>query len=115
MSQSARSEARLKIRSQLVKRQEGLLAREARIPTEALEAAAAIVKRDRAVLEADTQLGQALAKLTSKEGLPVDGAAGLCGLEAREVRRLIQANGRARTKADSGVSPASRRTGEVER
>lgn len=115
MSQSTRSEARLKVRSQLVNRQEELMAREARIRTEVLEAATAIPKRDRAVVEAEARLGQALATLTSTEGLPVDEAAGLCGLEAREVRRLIQANGRDRTKAGSGVLPGSRRTGEVER
>ena len=52
MSQSACSEVRLKIQGQrqLVKRHEELLAREARIRTEVLEAAAAILKRDRAVL-----------------------------------------------------------------
>ncbi len=115
MSQSARSEARIKVRSQLVKRQGELLAREARIRTEVLAAAAAILKRDRAVQEAAARLGQALDRLTSTEGLPVDEAAELCGLEAREVRRLIQANGRDRTTADSDVLPGSRRTSEVER
>lgn len=116
MSQSTRGEARLKVRSQLVKRQEELLAREARIRTEVLEAAAAILKRDRAVQEAATRLGQALDRLTSRDGLPVDEAAELCGLEALEVRRLIRgANGRDRTTADSDVLPGSSRTGEVER
>lgn len=70
MSQSTRSEARLKARSQLVKRQEELTAREARIRTEVLEATAALLKRDRAVLKAETRLGQALARLTSTEGPP---------------------------------------------
>ncbi len=115
MSQSTRSEARLKARSQLVKRQEELLAREARIRTVVLEAAAALLKRDRAVFEAETRLGQALARLTSTERLPVSEAADLCGLSAREVRRLIRGNGHDRTVRESGAFPDPLRTGGVER
>ncbi len=94
MSQSARSEARLKARSQLVKRNEELMAREARIRTEVLEATAALLKRNRAVPEAETRLGQALARLTSAEALPVDEAAELCGIDIRAAKRLRRAHGR---------------------
>ncbi len=94
MSQSTRSEARLKARSQLVKRQEALTAREARIRTEVLEATAALLKRDRAVQEAETRLGQALARLTSTEGLPVDEAAELCGVDVRAAKRLLRSHSR---------------------
>jgi hypothetical protein len=91
---STRSEARLKVRSQLVRRQEELMAREARIRTEVLEAAAALLKRDRAVQEAEARLGQALNRLTSTEGLPVDEAAELCGVDVRAAKRLLRAHGR---------------------
>lgn len=94
MSRSTRSEARLKARSQLVKRQEELTAREARIRTEVLEATAALLKRDRAVLKAETRLGQALARLTSTEGLPVHEAAELCGTDIRAAKRLLRAHRR---------------------
>lgn len=99
MSQSTRSEARLKARSQLVKRQEELKAREARIRTEVLDATAALLKRDRAILEAETRLGQALARLTSAEGLPVDEAAELCGTDIRAAKRLLRTQSRTRAAA----------------
>lgn len=94
MPQSTRSEARLKARSQLVKRQEELTAREERIRTEVLEATAALLKRDRAVLDAETRLCQALARLTSAEGLPVDEAAQLCGVDVRAAKQLLRAQSR---------------------
>ncbi|MBO1031319.1 hypothetical protein IPV09_08210 [Tessaracoccus sp. SD287] len=115
MSQSARSEARLKIRGQLVKRHEELMAREARIRTEVLEAAAAVLKRDRAVLEAEARLSQALDRLTGTERMPVDEAAELCGLDAREARRLLRTSGIVHTLRGPAVLSDPRRNGEVER
>ncbi len=115
MSQSARSEARLKVQSQLMRRHEELMAREARIRTEVLDAAAAILNRDRAVREAEARLGQALDRLTSGEGMPVDEAAELCGLDAREGRRLIRATCHDGTVRQPAVLPDPRRNREVER
>lgn len=61
--------------------------------SEVLEAAAAILTRDRAVLEAEARLGQALGALTSNEGMPVDEAAELCGLHVKEAKRLLRLRG----------------------
>lgn len=94
MAQSDRHEARVRVRGQLIKRHEALMAREARIRTEALEAAAAILRRDRAMLEAEARLGQALGALTSAEGMPVDEAAELCGLDVKEAKRILRMRGR---------------------
>ncbi len=91
MAQSDRREARLKVRGKLVKRHEALMAREARIQTEVLAAAAAILTRDKAVFEAEARLCRAIEALTSTEGLPVDEAAELCGLDVREVKRVLRA------------------------
>lgn len=115
MSQSARSEARLKVQSQLVRRHEELMAREARIKTEVLDAAAAILNRDRAVREAETRLGQALVHLTSTEGMPVDEAAELCGLDARQARRLIRGIGHTGTVRQAHDLPDPPRKGQEER
>ena len=93
MAQSDRHEARVRVRSQLIKRHEALMAREARIRAEVLEAAAAILTRDRAVLEAEARLGQALGALTSTEGMPIDEAAELCGLDVKEAKRLLRMRG----------------------
>ena len=93
MAQRDRHEARVRVRSQLIKRHEALMAREARIRAEVLEAAAAILTRDRAVLEAEARLGQALGALTSNEGMPIDEAAELCGLHVKEAKRLLRMRG----------------------
>jgi len=81
------------VRGQLIKRHEALMAREARIRAEVLEAAAAILTRDRAVLEAEARLGQALGALTSTEGMPIDEAAELCGLDVKDAKRVLRMRG----------------------
>lgn len=93
MAQSDRREARIRVRGQLIKRHEALMAREARIRTVVLEAAAAILARDRAVLEAEARLHQAIESLTSAEGMPVDEAAELCGLHVKEAKRVLRLRG----------------------
>ena len=93
MAQSDRHEARVRVRGQLIKRHEALMAREARIRTEVLKAAAAILARDRAVLEAEARLCQALGALTSAEEMPVDEAAELCGLDVKEAKRILRMRG----------------------
>lgn len=90
MAQSDRREARVRVKGQLIKRHEALMAREARIRTEVLDAAAALLTRDRAVLEAEARLGKAIEALTSSEGMPIDEAAELCGLQVKEAKRVLR-------------------------
>ncbi|WP_353081246.1 hypothetical protein [Tessaracoccus lapidicaptus] len=90
MAQSDRREARVRVKGQLIKRHEALMAREARIRTEVLDAAAALLTRDRAALEAEARLGKAIEPLTSSEGMPIDEAAELCGLHVKEAKRVLR-------------------------
>ena len=50
-----------------------------------------------------TRVSQALDRLAGPERMPVDEAAELCGLDAREARRLIRAVGHDRTVRQPGV------------
>ena len=91
MSRSIRQKARLMAQDQLVRRREVLAAREARISEQVLEATAAILERDRIVADCARRIGRAVNALTVVEALPVSEAAALCGLDIREVNRLLRA------------------------
>jgi len=77
---------------QLVRRREVLAAREARISEQVLEATAAILERDRIVADCARRIGLAVNALTVSEALPVSETAALCGLDIREVNRLLRAD-----------------------
>ncbi len=91
MSRSVRQKARLLVQDQLVRRREVLAAREARIIEQVLEATAAMLERDRVVAESERRIGHAIHALTVTEALPAAEAAALCGLDIREVNRLLRA------------------------
>lgn len=91
MSRSIRQKARLRAQDQLVRRRELLAAKEARISEQVLEATAAVLERDRVVAETERRIGHAVNALTVVEALPVSETAALCGLDVREVKRLLRA------------------------
>lgn len=91
MSRTVRQKARLMAQDQLVRRREALVAREARICDQVLEATAAALERDRVVAESERRIALAVHALAVTEAMPVSEVAELCGLDVREVNRLLRA------------------------
>lgn len=90
MSRTVRQKARLMAHDQLVRRREVLVAREARIGDQVLEATAAGLERDRVIADSERRIAQAVHALVVTEAMPVGEVAELCGLDAREVNRLLR-------------------------
>lgn len=88
MTQSDRQMARHRVMERILKRREALAEREVRIRAQVLAVAAAVLDRDRALADAERRISEAIHQLTVADSVPVHEAAGLCGLEVREVNRL---------------------------
>lgn len=91
MPLTVRQKARLMAQDQLVGRREALVAREARICDQVLEATAAALERDRVVADSERRIALAVHALAVTEAMPVGEVAELCGLDSREVNRLLRA------------------------
>lgn len=106
MSQSVRQEARRLAHAQLVRRREELAAREARIGAHVLDAWAAVLERDQVIGDAERRIGQAVYELTVTESVPALEAAALCGLDVREVNRMVKARKRTSSPTVDDSGPA---------
>lgn len=102
MSRTVLQKARLMAQNQLVRRREALAAREARICDQVLVATAAILERDRVVAESERRIALAVHELAVTEAMPVREVAELCGLDVRDVNRLLRAGSRGRESVRAG-------------
>ena len=71
-----------------------------------LDASAAVLKRDQVIADTERRIGQAVYELTVTESEPAAEAAAFCGLDLREVNRMVKARKRTSSWTYDEFGPA---------